>query len=180
MTDLLSAGYYLSLISSTLTRPGLQWRKHIDEDTSNYFSQMHSAAMSDSLLTDLSIFVCEDKPQRHYLYHQNTELEAEIIKKYKQSQRLCLGLLNQTLFDMIIWWNFSLQTAPPDYSQDCHPLGQLCCWLTVQHHTSGGKRCQEFPAVAQQSWRRAPRTSQANWETGDVLIINSLSFIFAF
>ena len=63
---------------------------------------MHSAAMSDSLLTDLSIFVCEDKPQRHYLYHQNTELEAEIIKKYKQSQRLCLGLLNQTLFDMII------------------------------------------------------------------------------
>lgn len=61
------------------------------------------------------------------MYHQNTELEAEIIKNINSLQRLCLGLLKQTLFDMIIWSNFSLQTAPPDYSQDCHPLGQLRC-----------------------------------------------------
>lgn len=59
VTDLLSAGYYLSLISSTLTRLGLQWRNHIGkEDTRYYVSKMHSAAMSDPLVKD---FILSEK-----------------------------------------------------------------------------------------------------------------------
>lgn len=66
MTDLLSAGYCRSLISSTQTRRGLRWRSNIEEDTSYYVSKMHSAVTSDPLVTDL---ILSEKVLSHIQVH---------------------------------------------------------------------------------------------------------------
>lgn len=152
VTDLLSAGCYLSLISSTQTRKAfhcgntLTWR---------------TAA---------------------YIYKKVLIYTQTITKIHNLRQR---SLKIWRLFRAGLKPMFSLNNTPPwavpyDYSQDYHPKGLLCCWLTVQHHTSGGRRCPESPAVAPQSWRRAPQTSQAGGETSDAVnecwLIETLGF----
>lgn len=148
--------------------------------------------MSDPAVTDFTLFekrsdqphlspcwitwiinvFCDLWPPRSNQFILESKFE-EIPSRWYST--LCSREWNGQTVDVFIWWNPSSRQPPPDYSQDCLPLGPPCCWLRVQHRTSGGKRCQEFPAVAPKSWRRAPRTSPANWETGDVFI-NSMSF----